>query len=82
MYFIVDSSANPLICFAVGENNQYQFSHEATRLNENFVVLTICHFASFVMLTGIKLIDATDIDAHFTVIINLCTVPMYQYCIL
>ena len=78
MYFSIDFSANPLICYQYDEKtSEYSLTKMETQLNYNFKVLTFIHFISFVMLTVVKIIDVVDVNAHYSVIISLLTIPLY-----
>lgn len=51
-------------------------------MNNNLYNLTLIHFFCFFALSLAKIIEVFDIHDHYSVILNVTTIPLYQYSIL
>jgi UDP-N-acetylglucosamine 2-epimerase len=85
MYFQVDQSNDPLTCYKIDKSSypwHFTTTVQSTQLNSNFQTLTYIHLACFILLSLVNIIDSIDLNAHYSTILSLITVPLYQYTIL
>ena len=81
MYFIIVESNKKLRCFQLDTSTwEYSFKDgEETKMNKNLFNQTLIHFFCFIALTLAKILEVTNIDNHISSILNIVTVPLYQF---